>query len=587
MLADELPAELGEEEDDYSESYDPEGYDDNDMGPGRADQQGFMGGFGPRGRSVSVPLWNRASNAPKTARLRVQYVEVDGNQSEIGHLPYDASLEVLITKWPKSGTFLITPIDQMNRAMSHDPLKFTIAEDHDILRKVVAAKSGSVGVGGLPNFVAPQMPPEVWEFLRTQQVNSEAQIKILQSQLENRNDEMRDKDSQISKERMALAMNNTTAALDVQQQLISRDQERQDQTQQNMVMHWENMSSAAEQRHQMALERMKAEATQQNSMVQANQQMMIQMMQNSNEADRRRMEDERERTRIAREEEKKWEAERRSTEREENNARDKERWELQRRDEDRQHQHHERQIELLRTQSESSDPFSSIEKLLEKGTGIVELVKVLGIDKLLGGAGTPTGFLGMASDTVGKAIEGYLEIAKIQAGATVPGATAPPQIESQEQQYQVQLPDGQTAVMTESELQAYQAQVAAYQEQSQGAAAQAPEGNAGAPAEPPPQAPEEPFNPFAANLAKLDPKIQKKSRKSIRETVELLKQADDKKWEAIITAQLTKVPETIEYLAACSVAYAMNEAGADAKMVTGIISQIKKMELDLDKIRLS
>jgi len=574
LIDDDEDEEMDEEEDDYVPTLQERGFG---RGPGFHHETG---------RTVEVPLWNRANNAPKTARLRVQYVEIDGNATECGHLPHDASLDTLIKKWPKSGTFLITPIDQMNRPMSMDPIKFTVSEDHDILRAV----KGSAGVtaNGVPAFAAPQMPPEVWEFLRVQQTNAEKQMKMLQEQNEQIRAEMRQKDEQVSKERMALAVNNTTAALDVQQQLIARDQERQDRLQSQQAQYWENMSSSAEQRHHMAMERMKADQAAQQAMMQQNQQMMLQMLQNSSQADRQRMEDDRERLRIAREEERRWEADRRREEREEQNRREQDRWESQRREQERQQQYHEKQIEMLRLQNETSDPFKSIEKLLEKGSGVVDLVKALGVDKLIGGGSGPSGFLGVATETIGKALEGYLEIAKIQAASAAPAVPPSNQIEQQaEQQYQVTLPDGTTAVMTESELETYQAQLAAYQQQQQQALQQAqaaPEGQE-APAEP--ETPEEPFNPFSEAISKLDVKVQKSSRQIVRETIGILRQADEDKWESIITAQITKKPEVLSYFEASSVAYAMNEGGADAKMVTTIIQKLKEMEIVPDTIRIS
>lgn len=555
-------------------------------------ERGF-GGRGPgfhneTGRTVEVPLWNRANNAPKTARLRVQYVEIDGNATECGHLPHDSSLDTLIKKWPKSGTFLITPIDQMNRPMSMDPIKFTVSEDHDILRAVKGA--AGMTANGVPAFAAPQMPPEVWEFLRVQQTNSEQQMKILQQQNEQIRSEMRQKDEQVSKERMALAVNNTTAALDVQQQLIARDQERQDRLQGQQAQYWENMSASAEQRHHMAMERMKTDQAAQQAMMQQNQQMMLQMLQNSSQSDRQRMEDDRERLRTAREEERRWEAARRGEEREEQNRREQERWESQRREQERQQQYHEKQIEMLRLQNETSDPFKSIEKLLEKGTGVVDLVKALGVDKLIGGGGGgATGFLGVATETIGKALEGYLEIAKIQAAAGAPAVPPSNQIEQQaEQQYQVTLPDGSTAVMTESEVEAYQAQLAAYQQQQQQAIQQGQSTTQVSDAEETVKPPEEViFNPFSEAISKLDVKIQKSSRKVVRDTIEILKQADEEKWEAIITAQITKTPDVLSYFEASSVAYAMTEGGADAKMVTTIIKKLKEMEIVPDTLRIS
>ena len=575
-----LPVEDEEEEDEEDEEMEP----DYTYGGGEE-----IGGepFGhSHGRQVAVPLWNRAANAPKTARLRVQFIEIDGNATECGYLPYDASLENLIRKWPKQGTFLVQPIDQMNRPMSHDPLKFTIAEDHDILRAIRGA-----GGDSLPGFISAQIPPEVWEFLRSQSKNQELQIKMLQNQNQDILSEMRNKDEQVSKERMALAVNNTSAALDVQQQLIERDQLRQDNQARAQSQAAEAVSANAEQRHTMAMERMQAQNQNQNQMMQANQQMMIQMLQNSAQADRQRAEDDRARVSDQVETMRVRNADRRKDERTETQARETQRWEMQDRRQQMEQQYHERQMELVRAQHESNDPFKAIEKLLDKGSGVVELVKALGIDKLLGGGG-PAGFMGVASETLSKAIEGYLEIAKIQAGAAAGvGVEGAPQIPEQpEQQYQVQLPDGQTAVMTENEVQAYQAQVQAYQQQMAQSATPPQDGEIPqASPEPPAETPAEalPFNPFAETIGKLDPKVQKSSRKSIRETIGLLRQADAKKWEAIITAQITKSPEVIEYFAACSLAYALQEGGADAKMITSILGSVKEMEIIGDKIRLS
>jgi len=111
-----------------------------------------------------------------------------------------------------------------------------------------------------------------------------------------------------------------------------------------------------------------------------------------------------------------------------------------------------------------------------------------------------------------------------------------------------------------------------------------PEGQE-APAEP--ETPEEPFNPFSEAISKLDVKVQKSSRQIVRETIGILRQADEDKWESIITAQITKKPEVLSYFEASSVAYAMNEGGADAKMVTTIIQKLKEMEIVPDTIRIS
>jgi arginyl-tRNA synthetase len=137
--------------------------------------------------------------------------------------------------------------------------------------------------------------------------------------------------------------------------------------------------------------------------------------------------------------------------------------------------------------------------------------------------------------------------------------------------------------MTESEVAAYQEHVRQYQEQQQAEGAVAPQ----EPQETPQAEVAKPYNPFAAAIAQLDPKIQKASRAAIRQTIELLKQADESKWESIVTAMATKTPEILEYVGASSLAYVMHEGGASAEMITKVITEIKEKGLAPDTLRLS
>lgn len=165
---------------------------------------------------LTVPLWPRHGNFPATCRLIVFRQEPDFRTVEIGALPKDATIAALLAKWPVAGTYLLQPVNDSGQGLERDLIRKDIPADHEALRGVAQVPGAPrAGGGGTSD-------PEIVGLLREQLAQTNRRMAYLEDALAKREQAIAAEREQYSKERLALAAENTGSVVMMQERLIDR-----------------------------------------------------------------------------------------------------------------------------------------------------------------------------------------------------------------------------------------------------------------------------------------------------------------------------------------------------------------------------
>jgi hypothetical protein len=510
------------------------------------------------GTYSSPPMWKDASRSPRTVQLRVCHVE-EGIEYHVGTIHAQASVSELVRKFKKAGVYKLTPVDVTGGATGSS-FAIPIAPDHQELLKLRhdedTPTNGSSGAG-VPGFAPAGLDPQVLAFFSQQVQGARAQAQEQAELVEKEREQLREEWNRVSKERMSLAVTNTGAAMDLHAKLIDKDQERATGAQAQLMSFMQAQQQLSESRNDGVLQQQQ----QQFNLIQ-------QQMKAALDAERLRLDAEKARMQEGRDRDRN-DQERRDTERQ--GA-----WE---REQERSREHNRMMLALIEKQHEASDPFGSVEKLIEKGAPLVALAKEF-IPGLLGGGAASAGMAETIATTIGDVVKGQIEVAKISAQAQAEAIKAAGEAAQASDEYEMieQLTPEQYA-----ELQASQGNLPAEPEtpptpwgEKDFTQAEAPVGSPFAASQPPAQAPQRTFHlpqqPDAVRA--LDPSISKVARKAIRELVQEIRQTPQEEWAPMLVGAFGDIPQIGAYVQAATIKTALIEGGADLGLAEAVVANL-------------
>lgn len=571
------------------------------------------------GRGVDAPLVTAAAQNPACANLHV-FVYEDGTPVSLGRIDPKAGETEFIRKFINAmpvdmddkRRFGLRPCDINGRPLGQEHTHI-IGGSHSALLQIRRRAASGGGGASLPLSALGLDPISAKLLMRTLDADNERSRRLEDISREEMM-RVRERDAELAKERVDLAMAATTAQTAMTERMMSDEARRA-----------ERAAAAEHERNRIAQEQMGQFFTTQVSMTKESSQATVQLLVQQREQDQKRWEHEREIERQRWEQRMTEEAERRKAERAEMEerrkaerdellARQREAEDIRRRDEEERRRRwedekeerrrrweeekeeakrkHEREMEELkaarariereaeeraRAQREHDQALAALRleeiKLRAGGGGggledsltkAATLAKLFGVDLgqvarrvLVGDSKDDDEGGGGGSDNawvgeaLGAGIRVFGEVLKERARNPAPQMMAPPMYPM--------LPGPGIPPLTPG---VPQAQGAPVQQGAQGGGAQAQ----GAPA-----APEAPSGPSID----LPLETQKAARTALRQLVANIRgEPDREKWQTLIMAAIASEPAIWHYLAKTSIRFAAEEAGASKDLTDEIIQRV-------------
>jgi hypothetical protein len=158
-----------------------------------------------------LPMWPDQGDFDMTTQIIVKRREPDGSLAHLGTFPKDASINMVLAKYPNPGIYYVFPVDAMGREFDrHNPTRIDIPADHEFFqqkKKLDAINAGpgaqalaAMGMGG--QVVAPEFLALVNKLFDQQRAEADAA----------KEEARRDREA-IEKERMRLAERDQALAV--------------------------------------------------------------------------------------------------------------------------------------------------------------------------------------------------------------------------------------------------------------------------------------------------------------------------------------------------------------------------------------
>ncbi len=174
---------------------------------------GHPGYFLPQPPSTSMggalPLWPDHSDFDQTTQIVIKRREAEGQLSYLGKFPKDATIEMVLSKWPKAGTYFVYPVDAMGREIdAHNPTRIDVPEDHEFLlrRRRETAQSDSLVAGGMTHSVLGGVAPEVLALFEKLLSAKDEETKRALAEVASEKEVLRAKETEIAKRDQFLAL---------------------------------------------------------------------------------------------------------------------------------------------------------------------------------------------------------------------------------------------------------------------------------------------------------------------------------------------------------------------------------------------
>ena len=530
--------------------------------------------YAPTATIQQPPIWHTTKGRDGNYSLRIERRDDAGHPQYLGTLAPDATRDDLVVRYKRSGTYLVTPMDEHGHVLA-DAFVIHIPEDNPILvrqrgqqQTMAAGGLGAammMGAGG-----GSAIPTEAWQFLTTAIHSKDAQLEAEQQARQSAAQEAREAHERAVQLQMAAATDFSARAMDVQREAMEAERERQ-----------AALFAKQQALEEQALERMRAASDLQATQVQQFYQAMSAQMQASLEAERMRMEREREReedrAKRREEDERRWERER-SQAREARLEREREAHE---RELERTRAHNAMQLELIGKLKDAENPINAVDKLLPQILGVTE---ALGIDLkqitgILGGGG-PKGWIEVIGDTIEKGVDAFGKLQAQQAQIAMQQQLMMQQI-SPEEYEQLAMNPGQPAQSPGDAQLPAPAPVDEAQARAQAAFGYSAEPESIPVAQPVPEvsdvastpAPDHGL-PVPAELAALPPAVLKAARRTLRELVEHVRASGDPRATWAQLRGSGAFPAVGQFVQASSMIYALREGGASEQLAEAILSAV-------------
>ena len=561
--------------------------------------------LGDRNHRISdIPMWKQYNLRKGEAwyALRIQRMNDIGRREELGELPPDAGISMLVHRYKKPGRYLIMPVNAHGKEMMKEPQIVDIPRDHPMLiamREDMMGEDdgggavympGAGGIdGGMLDYLSRREDRDLEERKwRDGRADKDKEI------VERERGRLYDVQAQIGRE-------STSQATTLFAKMYDTDRQRQAAAMQQSS----KLRGEAEQRLTQTFDRL-SQGERENSKRAMDQQQgffagMLQMNTQSMERERSRMENERierkrqdeidrERRQQNRDEERRRYDLRLEREREEERSRDR------RREEDRKErqagaearlerqaregrEHSAMMLQLMQQKSDNNNPLSGVMTAMVAAKPIMDLLGIdtsdlgEGLRNVIGGGGG-----GGVINEIGETVR-----ALIKAGAAMPAIDMMPEGEwvedeegnpvqlTAEQQAQIEMQQAQEAEHAEAEAIANQQTTNSMGQAVGGPAAMAAlHGQSAAPAAPP-QAPTKATHPSDA----LPKEVKVGGRRAVSMLVHNLKANEHSAWPAVIGQVWQATGDVLgPYLQAVTIRRAAREAGAETELVEAFIAQL-------------
>jgi hypothetical protein len=487
-----------------------------------------------------VAMWPQGKKkADKPFRLKVQLFGDEGERLDMGYMPPGAGQEHLIAKYKKPGIYILTPVDEFGQE-ADSPIKQNIPANHPML---LAHRQGEVSPLNMAAMMQPQqtgIDPTIVSLFKAELAEAHRQRDEAAKLVKEMHAHYAQELDKLSKDRMSLAVDNASSALDMQAQVLERAQRRDDDTQMKMTNLFTAQQQMTQQAFQLQMEQLRISAENERMRQSRELEMEKQRMEREREERRELLERERE--------ERKIQAER---ERQDNERRMTMERELVQQQRANDQAFFERTLAIQQKQGDPLAQFASTMQKLGPLTDGIKGIFGMPAEEETKGKGWLESIMGL----VPVIINAQVEMSKAKALAQIPQYEEEEYEDApqQQQQYIPQYP--QQPQMQQQMPQQVQQPVAP-------------------PAPPVVVVPvERPLMDLVAERAMpLPPKTQKAARKAIKVLVGSLSHAAQSEWLATIMEALQACPEALDYLKAVGIKTSLLEAGATEAMVTSIVS---------------
>lgn len=519
-------------------------------------------GYERRGYSAPPPA---VPGAPEDAVQWLVKRLHNGRPQELGTIAIQSSIDDIVAKWNRSGTYQLYPLDMTGsvcRGYEREPAVVDIPEDHQAFKKVRA--QGAVGPAPAGSSV------DVVGLVQSMQRASEAQTRELAASNQRLQEQLAQMMQQVGQERLSMAVSTAGDTAEFFKEMSERENARAERSMSQMLQLLTAQQTAQQRQHEQMMERL---------------QMQARLDREQSEADRRRererLEDERRRELEMRDRRAREEAEmaKRDTEGQER------RFERQR---EQDQQFFAQTLTLLEKQAKASDPVAQMQAVA--GT-VAAVAGTLGIEvkdvdwgtmlkRVLGGEEKkPEGFADVAANLVSKGLEAAIAIKQAEA-AQANVIEADEEGEEDDPMVVVDMPGQGPTQMRRSEYEALVEQARQQQAAQQRAIAQqdgrtqiqvgGPPPEAPAPQEPPP-APPKPVDP----LADVPRATAKAGRRAIRAIVMECKAKPEAEWNDLVTnAFMANMDTILPVISGLGLRRAIRQAGAEPELAKRLVAAI-------------
>lgn len=356
----------------------------------------------PPPADVQVAVWEDWKHFPQS-KLKIQRINEVGDREDLGTIPRDGQDEhILAHVRYRPGKYLIQPIDDFGRVLTQDPYVRLFPPDHPLIRSRAEG-----GHGGIPG-TSPAAPvivgipaDQVMAMMAKERAEMMALLAAERERLEAERKAIMDERDKISKERLQLAVANTSSALEVQNALIDRSQKRDDQAQLAILQVLTQARESDESRHRRDMEARAAE-----------QKLIIEQMKTTIEMERIKLEKE-ETARKEREAERERREERERKERKEELERKIAEAEAKaEREREREREFYKRLSEIQQSQR---DPLATMSKVVEQLAPLKEMFGLKGPGEQDDTPKEPKGLAEVVGDLVSTYINSQVKMTEIQA----------------------------------------------------------------------------------------------------------------------------------------------------------------------------
>lgn len=168
-----------------------------------------------------LPMWPDQADFDMQTQIVVKRREVDGSLANLGPFPKDATIDMLLAKYPNPGTYYVFPVDAMGREFDRaNPTRIDIPADHEFFKRKKTLESMSPATQVLAAAGGSQVAaPEFLALVEKMFAQKDAEAARLAAEVRARQDELAEREKSIRERDQALAVREiehvTTASKDL------------------------------------------------------------------------------------------------------------------------------------------------------------------------------------------------------------------------------------------------------------------------------------------------------------------------------------------------------------------------------------